>query len=76
MATLAQMDRLIGRALFDAEFRALLLADPEQAARQLRYRLDGGQIARIRSLDAQALDEIARRFESAIAQPVQSLSFW
>ena len=43
MATQAQMDRLVGKALFDAEFRELLITDPEMAARKLRYRLDGSQ---------------------------------
>lgn len=42
MATLAQMERLIGKALLDEQFRALLLENPEKAARQMRYRLDGG----------------------------------
>ena len=46
MATQAQMDRLVGKALFDAEFRELLITDPEMAARKLRYRLDGNQAAR------------------------------
>lgn len=76
MATQAQMDRLIGRALFDDQFRALLLEDPEKAARQLRYRLDGAQAARIRSLDSEALEELATRFDRITQQPFNSLSFW
>ena len=45
MASQAQMDRLIGRALFSPEFRALLLGYPEKAARMLRYRLVPNQVA-------------------------------
>lgn len=62
MATQAQMDRLLGKALFDSEFRRLLLENPEQAARQLRYRLDGNQVQRISSLDAKQMDALAEQF--------------
>lgn len=78
MATSAQMDRLIGRALFSDDFRKLLLEDPEQAARSLRYRLDSTQIARIRSLNPKDLERLAADFSAAIEPPgtYQSLSFW
>ena len=76
MATQAQMERLIGKALLDEQFRALLLENPEKAARQMRYRLDGGQAARIRSLDANALDALADNFGRAIEPPHQPLGFW
>jgi hypothetical protein len=76
MATQAQIERLIGKALLDEQFRALLLEDPEKAARQMRYRLDGGQVARIRSLDPKSLEELASNFNQILAQPHQSLSFW
>lgn len=78
MASQAQIDRLIGRALFDVDFRKLLLADPEKAARTLRYRLDGAQAARIRSLDPAKLEQLGAAFASAITPPssYNSLSFW
>lgn len=76
MATQAQMERLIGKALLDEQFRALLLENPEKAARQMRYRLDGVQAARIRSLDAKALDALADNFGRAIEPPHQPLGFW
>lgn len=76
MATQAQMERLIGKALLDEQFRALLLENPEKAARQMRYRLDGGQVARIRSLDPKSLEEVADSFNQILAQPHHSLSFW
>ncbi len=76
MATQAQMERLIGKALFDDEFRLLLLENPEKAARQMRYRLDGAQVARIRSLDPKSLDALADDFDRIIEQPYQSLGFW
>lgn len=76
MATQAQMERLIGKALLDEQFRALLLENPEKAARQMRYRLDGGQAARIRSLDPKSLEEVADSFNQVLAQPHHSLGFW
>jgi hypothetical protein len=78
MATQAQMDRLVGRALFSAEFRALLLADPEKAARSLRYRLTTSQMARIRTLSAEELESLAADFVDATKQETtyQGIGFW
>jgi hypothetical protein len=77
MATQAQMDRLVGKALFSAEFRALLLEDPEKAARSLRYRLTGPQAARIRSLSPDELARLAAAFEDATdLNDYQGIGFW
>ena len=78
MAKQAQMDRLVGKALFDSDFRKLLVADPEKAARSLRYRLDPAQAARIRSLSADELTRLAAEFESAtgINKPDKPIYFW
>jgi hypothetical protein len=78
MATQAQMDRLVGKALFDKEFRDLLIEDPGKAARLLRYRLDSSQEARIRSLSAEALEQLAAEFGEAtgIGKAKHPISFW
>ena len=78
MAKRAQMDRLVGKALFNSEFRKLLVQDPEKAARTLRYRLDPDQAARIRSLSAEELEKLAAEFERAtgIDKPHHGISFW
>jgi hypothetical protein len=78
MATRAQMDRLVGKALFDGDFRKQLIDDPEKAARSLRYRLDPAQAARIRSLSADELASLAAAFASAtdIDKPRDGISFW
>jgi hypothetical protein len=78
MATQAQMDRLVGKALFSEEFRALLLADPEKAARSLRYRLTEPQVARIQSLSAKELEGLAAEFVEAtdLNSPLHGISFW
>ena len=78
MATQAQMDRLVGKALFDGDFRKRLIDDPEGAARSLRYRLDPAQAARIRSLSAEELKSLAAEFVEAtdLNDPQHGISFW
>jgi hypothetical protein len=77
MANQAQMDRLLGKALFDADFRHLLLTDPEAAARQLRYKLSDEQVYHIQRLDDEKMDDLARRFaEDADWHPKTNLTFW
>ena len=78
MATQAQMDRLVGKALFDGDFRKRLIDDPEKAARSLRYRLDPAQAARIRSLSAKELESLAAEFVEAtdLNDPQHGISFW
>ena len=76
MATQAQMDRLVGKALFSEEF-ALLLADPEKAARSLRYRLTEPQVARICRLDPEELAQLAGAFADATdLNNFQGIGFW
>ena len=77
MATPAQMERLIGKALMDAEFRAQLLADPEKAARSLRYRLTDLQLARIRRLSADEAELLTAAFDKAIDKNnFGGIGFW
>ncbi len=78
MATQAQMDRLLGKALFDNDFRKRLIEDPEKTARSLRYRLDAAQAARIRGLDSKALEQVAAEFRetAGLNRPGHPISFW
>lgn len=78
MATWAQKDRLVGKALFSSEFRKLLFEDPEMAARSLRYRLTDSQAARIRSLTAEEFERLAAGFSKAagLERPPEGISFW
>lgn len=79
MATPAQMERLIGKALMDAEFREQLLADPEKAARSLRYRLTDMQVASIRRLSADEAALLAAAFEKALDRDnarTRPIGFW
>lgn len=77
MANQAQMDRLLGKALFDADFRHLLLTDPEAAARKLRYKLSDEQVYHIQRLDDEKMEGLARQFaEDADWRPKTNLTFW
>jgi hypothetical protein len=73
MASQAQLDRIIGKALHDTAFRRLLFDDPAAAARSLRLKLDEDQLARIRKLDPAALEQVARSFLSATGARADSL---
>jgi hypothetical protein len=77
MATQAQIERLIGRALINPEFRTLLLQDPQAAAGKLRYKLDYSQIERIRQVNPDAADALAAELVRALASPHGGdIGFW
>jgi hypothetical protein len=58
MATEKEMYELIGRAVANAEFRAKLMAEPEQAAKEAGYTLTAEQLAALQSPDLQGLAQI------------------
>lgn len=78
MATQTQMDQLLGRALFDNDFRKRLSVDPDKTAGELSCQLDAAQAARIRGLDPTALEQVAAEFQKAagLDQPHRQISFW
>jgi len=47
------LERLIGRAVLDAQFREMLLADPERATREGGFDLTEEEVAHLKSIDAQ-----------------------
>ncbi len=55
MATENELHELAGCAVVDAEFRAKLMADPEQAAKEAGYTLTAEQLAALKSPDLQGL---------------------
>ena len=57
MATEKEMQELLGRALADEAFRARLLDDPRQAARDAGYELAEEQLAALKMIDTQTLAE-------------------
>ncbi len=58
MATEKEMHELVGRAVVDHEFRAKLMADPEQAAKEAGYTLTAEQLAALKSADGKALAQV------------------
>ena len=53
------LEAVIGKALVEAEFRAALLADPEQAL--AGYELSDREKASLKSMDSETLELAARR---------------
>ena len=51
------MQELLGRALADEAFRALLFDDPQKAARDAGYALTEEQLAALKMIDTQTLAE-------------------
>lgn len=47
------LERLIGRAVLDPEFREMLFDDPERAIREGGFDLTEEEIAHLKSIDAQ-----------------------
>lgn len=48
-----ELERLIGRAVLDPEFREKLFADPEKAIREAGLDLTEEEIAHLKSIDVQ-----------------------
>lgn len=57
MVTDKQLAELLGRALADEEFRALLFDDPQAAARQMGCELTAEQVASLKASDVQSIAE-------------------
>ena len=60
------LERLIGRALLDADFRAYLLDDPAAAAGEAGLELTDYQLERLKSLNPGAIEVIAAGFEKGV----------
>ena len=58
------LERLIGRAVLDAQFREMLLDDPETATRQGGFDLTEEEIAHLRSIDAEKARALLKEAEA------------
>ena len=58
------LEAVIGRAIFDEEFRLALFADPETAL--VEYVLTENEMAALKSVDAESLDACAVMFGGGI----------
>jgi hypothetical protein len=73
------MERLIGRAFINDDFRRRLLDDPEGTAAAVNITLSPVQAARIRSLDAAKAHRIAEHFQQESVggdEGVQATGLW
>jgi len=57
------LERLAGKALLDAEFRAWLLKDPKAAASSVAVDLTEEQVERIQQVDREALEKLVQEFQ-------------
>ncbi len=64
MATMSGLERVLGKALLDSDFRSRLLGDPQKAASSIRVKLTTAQVARIRSLDPGLVEWWAQGFQT------------
>jgi hypothetical protein len=67
MATQAELEKLIGKALTDASFRSQLLNDPQAAAQSLGITLSADEVNRFRAINASQAEALAKQFDSAAA---------
>ncbi|HEM46021.1 MAG TPA: hypothetical protein ENO23_03145 [Alphaproteobacteria bacterium] len=72
------MERLVGRALFDDDFRARLLDDPARVAETLDIDLSYDEVERLREVNRHVVDRIAEDFQREVARSgeVERLGLW
>jgi hypothetical protein len=59
------VESVLGRLILDADFRIRLLANPDEALAE--FKLTAAEIARIKTLDAETLDALAKTIETRAA---------
>lgn len=65
MATQAELERLVGKVLLDADFRASFRSDPAKAAESLGIELGEQQLAAAKGISGPQLDVLIRETELA-----------
>ena len=58
------VERLVGRAILDAEFRERLFADPEKTVREEGFNLNKKEMAALKEVDAEKAMTLASELES------------
>lgn len=59
MASQAEMEQLLGKAVFDEAFRTYILKAPEEAAKSVGIALNADQAYAIGHLDAETMEALA-----------------
>ncbi|MCC7354352.1 MAG: hypothetical protein IT330_11400 [Anaerolineae bacterium] len=73
MASLNDLQLLIGKAMLDDGFRAWLFKEPEAAAASVGIKLSESQAKRIRDLGPEAGDKLAACVRETIGSPNQMM---
>lgn len=58
------LERLVGRAILDREFRERLFADPETVIRQEGYDLTADEVAQLQKVDKEKAMALAEEMEA------------
>jgi hypothetical protein len=66
VASQEELDRLVGRGMFDSGFLQQLIQDPEMTARSIGISLTPDQARRIRQIDPGAAEDLAKDFQRVI----------
>lgn len=64
MTTMAKIERLMGKAILDPDFRKLLLNDPDAAAKVINARLTVAQRVAIKNLNEEEVEWWAQGFQA------------
>ncbi|HSR32946.1 MAG TPA: Os1348 family NHLP clan protein [Anaerolineae bacterium] len=62
---MTQLERVLGKAILDSDFRQQLLANPQEATVGIRVKLTDAQAAAIQNLDPDLVEWWAEGFEVA-----------
>jgi len=62
MATMAEMEYILGKAIIDTDFRAMLMKDPDAAAKSIGLSLTPAQSIGIKKIDAAKFEKWAKMF--------------
>jgi len=63
------VERLIGRAVLDPDFRERLLTDPEAAIREAGLKLTKKEMAQLMAVDRKKAGAVADEMAGLVAQP-------
>ncbi len=76
MATFAEMEQLLGKAVLDPDFRKQLFEDPEAAADSICIELSEAQVGMIEQLDHDKLDWWAEGLNKLMDRGETQGFFW
>lgn len=76
MASMAELEQILGKAVLDEKFRAYLLKEPQAAAGSVCVELSDNQLAAIQQLDGEALTWWAAGLDKLLGKGYGQGFFW